>query len=185
MTALAPSALALVAGGFEVVGVDIVPALVDAARAAAAARGLRARFDVGPVEALDLAPQSFPAIFCPGSVYEHTPTRGRRIAFLKSLARLLALDGVLILVVGWNPNQGLRLAVVDALRRALRACLGERFASEPGDQLIRHVSIASDRHVTCFYHVFRSPEDIEEEIVAAGLAPERIEGALWLVRRPA
>jgi SAM-dependent methyltransferase len=175
-------AVALARQGFRVVGIDPVPGLIEAARRHAEAHGVEATFEVKSAADLDGRPESFDAILC--SCYEYIPTRRRRIETLRLFQRLMRPQGIIVLTAGWNPTRGIRLALVDGLRRLLRKFLGERFTAEPGDRLVRHLSLASDAEMPCFYHAFRSPREIRREIEAAGLAGEMAPEGPWIIRRP-
>jgi hypothetical protein len=74
--------------GYDVVGVDVVPALVAAAARRAVVERVPARF----VTSLDALPSdaTFDVVLCSGGVYEHTPTRARRVALLVKLSLLSA-----------------------------------------------------------------------------------------------
>jgi SAM-dependent methyltransferase len=167
--------------GFDVVGIDLVPALVAAATQRAVAERLPARFVATSLDALP-KDQSFDIVISSGGVYEHTPTRARRIALLRALADRLAPGGAVALVAGWNRDRGPRYAVVDGLRWVLARARGDRFTTEPGDRLIRHLSLASSYTTTCFFHVFQTPDAITREIEAAGLAWHRHPEGAWIIR---
>jgi ubiquinone/menaquinone biosynthesis C-methylase UbiE len=165
-------------------GVDFVPGLIAAARDRAEAQGLSVTFEVKAAHDLSFPAESFDAVLCSHGVYSLTPTSRRRIELLQVLTRLLRAEGVLVLWAGWYRDRGPRLALVDGLRRLMRQVLGERFPTEPGDRLVRHLSFASDPRDQCFYHVFQGPEEICREIVAAGLIGEMDPDGAWLVRKP-
>ena len=175
-------AVPLALSGHHVVGIDPVSALVDAARRLAKREDVDAEFRVAAAHALDFPPAGFGVVLCSSTVYQQMPTRRRRIALLQALAGLLARDGVIILSAGWHLVRGPRLALVDGLRWVLRRLLGERFTTEPGDRLIRFLSLASDAWQPCFYHVFRGPEEIAAEIAEAGLTSALEPEGAWLVR---
>lgn len=168
--------------GFRVVGIDPVPGLIEAARRHAEAHGVEVTFEVKAVADLDDPPGSFDAVLC--SCYEHIPTRRRRIEMLRLFQRLMKPRGIIILMAGWYPTRGPRLALVDGLRWLLRKLLGDRFTTEPRDRLIRHLSLASDADVPCFYHLFQSPEEIRQEIEAVGLVAEMDPEGAWIIRIP-
>jgi SAM-dependent methyltransferase len=176
-------AIPLAARGFRVVGIDPVPDLIAAARRTAENQGLDITFDVMAAHDLDFPAGWFDAVVCSGGVYEQTPTKRRRVELLRGLGRLMVPAGVLVLAAGWCQDVGPRLALVDGLRRLLRRSLGERFPTEPGDRLIRHLSFASDANVQCFFHVFQSPEEIHREIIAAGWIGEMDPEGFWILRK--
>jgi SAM-dependent methyltransferase len=176
--------LALAERGFRVTGIDFVPALVDEARRRAAGRGLPVTFEAATVEELARRHSAtFDAILATTPVYEQTPGRARRVAFLRALRRLTAPGGLVVLCAAWYPDRGPRRAMIDGARWLLRR-LGVRAAAEPGDRFTYHVSIASDHKTACFYHRFQRPEEIAREIRAAGLAGEPHPEGPWLLRQP-
>lgn len=176
-------AFALAKRGFHVVGIDSVQELIAAARREGEAQGLDVTFDVKDSRDLSYPADSFDVALCLPAAYQHTPTRRRRIDLLKAIGRVLTPQGALVLCAGWHSDAGPRLALVDRLRRLLCRMFGDRFPTEPGDRLIRHLSLASDASVQCFYHVFQSPEEIYQEIVAAGWNGERVIDGPWILRR--
>lgn len=177
-------AIALAKRGFTVVGIDCVPGLIEAARRRAEAQGLAVTFEVRAADDLAYPAESFNAVLCAHGVYEQTPTRRRRIELLRAFGHLVKPEGCLLLCAGWYPDRGPRLALVDGLRWLLGRVLCERFPTEPGDRLIRHLSLASDARIQCFYHVFQGPAEIHQEIVAAGLIGVLDPEGAWIVRKP-
>ncbi len=173
-------AVPLAKRGFRVVGIDPVPALIEAARRHAEPHGVEVTFEVKSAGDLDGSLESFDAILC--SCYEHIPTRRRRIEMLRLFQSLVRPQGIIILTAGWDPTRGPRLALVDGLRWLLRKLLGERFTTEPGDRLVRHLSLASDAEMPCFYHTFQGADEIRQEIEAAGLAGEKDPEGAWIIK---
>jgi len=174
-------ALAL-AAAFRVTGIDFVPALVDEARRLAAAGGVAATFEVATVEGLAAhAPATFDAVLVAAPVYEQTPGRQRRVAFLRALAGLCAPDGLIVLCAGWHRDRGPRRALIDGARWLLRR-LGVRNVAEPGDRFLYHLSMISDHTTSCFLHGFQRPAEIAAEIRRAGLVAERHPEGAWLLR---
>lgn len=85
--------------GADVTGVDIAPALVEAARRITAAEGLDVRYDVGDVEELPYADASFDVVSSAvGAIF--APDHG---AVARELARVCRPDGRLGLLA-WAPN---------------------------------------------------------------------------------
>jgi SAM-dependent methyltransferase len=176
-------ARALARAGHRVVGIDAVARCIDVARREAGREGLDAAFEVRAAQELDDELGTFDAILCSSAVYEQMPTRGWRIELLRRLGRHVTPGGVLVLCAGWNPTRGTRDALVDLLRRIARRLWGDGFLTEPGDRLIRHLSLASDANTACFYHVFASPDEIRREIVAAGWSGDTDPTGPWILRR--
>lgn len=176
-------AVALAERGFAVTGIDPVPDLVAAARRHAGARGAKTVFETITVEEFG-STEPFDAVVCSHRVYAHTPARQRRIALLRTLATIVAPGGVLIVGAGWHASRGWRRALADVLRAGLRRLLGEhRFPTEPGDRLVRHLTLASDPELACFFHTFRRPAEILGEFAEAGLVAELAPEGEWVVRR--
>lgn len=85
------NALYLAAQGFEVAGVDAVPAAIEAARAKAVARGLPAGFVVGDALDLGALARRFATVLDSGLF--HTFDDGERERFRASLAAVLEPGG--------------------------------------------------------------------------------------------
>jgi SAM-dependent methyltransferase len=175
-------AIPLAARGFTVTGIDLVPGLVDAARRFAAEQGVTATFIAGDVGDAALSPRAFDAIVVSHGVLEHTPTRARRVALLRKLAGLAAVPGAIVIGVGWHATRGRRSALVDTLRVVLRRVPGFRSTTEPGDRLVRHLTLASDGATTCYYHAYRSAAEIAVEVGEAGLTALPTPEGPWIAR---
>jgi 2-polyprenyl-3-methyl-5-hydroxy-6-metoxy-1,4-benzoquinol methylase len=175
-------ALAFAERGFRVTGIDFVEAVVDEARRRAAADGLPATFETSTAEALiERAPGGFDVVIATAPVYEQTPGRERRVAFLRALARLTAPDGLVVLGAASHRDRGPRRTVIDGVRWLLRR-LGVPSIAEPGDRFTYHVSLASHHATKCFYHRFQRPDEIAGELRAAGLDGTRHPEGPWLAR---
>jgi len=178
-------ALGLARLGFQVVGIDIAPRMVMAARANAEQEGLAITFRVQSVTDLDGPPGSFDGAYWAGS-YQHVPGRALRIDTLRRIAQALAPDGVLILMAAFGEERGLlsRSRFVDLLRKALATLLGRVRLSEPGDVYMRETSEASDPQDPVFFHVFATPAEVRAEIEAAGFTADEVAPGWWLCRPP-
>jgi SAM-dependent methyltransferase len=170
------------AGRFDVTGIDFVPASIAEARRLAADAGLTVRFEATTAEELaNRGGAAFDAVLSVLPVYEQIPGRARRIAYLRALASLCATGGLIVLCAGWYRDRGPRRLVIDGIRASLRG-LGVRGAAARGDRLLYHLSMISDYRTSCYLHGFQTPEEIEEEIAAAGLNAERHPEGVWLIR---
>ena len=177
-------AIGLAREGFQVVGIDIAPQMVEAARANAQDEGLTITFRVRSVTTLDESPDSFDGAYWAGS-YQHIPGRALRIETLQRIMKVLTPDGALILVAAYGEKRGLvsRSRLVDLLRKALRILPGPWRLSEPGDVHMRETSEASDPKAPVFFHQFSTLDEVRAEIEAAGFAVEEVAPGWWLCRR--
>lgn len=89
-------ALALAKEGWEVVGVDIAPNLIDEARARAAKRGVAVSFEVGDMRRLAFGDAEFDKALCLWSGLNHLLTREEQLAALNEMMRVLKPGGLLI-----------------------------------------------------------------------------------------
>jgi cyclopropane fatty-acyl-phospholipid synthase-like methyltransferase len=176
-------ALGLAREKFQVVGIDIAPQMVEAARANAEQEGLTITFRVQSVTDLDGPPGSFDGAYWAGS-YQHIPGRALRIETLRRILKVLTPDGALILVAAYGEKRGLvsRSRLVDLLRHTLRIVPGSWRLSEPGDGYLREASEGSDPKVPVFFHDFSTPDDVQAEIEAAGFTVEEVAPGWWLCR---
>ena len=176
-------ALGFARAGFRVVGIDLAPAMIGAARENAARAGLGVEFRVQSATELDDPPNSFDGAFLAGA-FEHIPSRALRIATLERVKRALAPSGALILGVTYRAPLGLlsRARVVDVLRRLGTGLVGRGRFSEPGDCWMRDVSNASDPRVLVYVHSFSSSAEVRLEIEAAGLAADESPLGWWICR---
>jgi SAM-dependent methyltransferase len=167
-----------------VVGVDLAPRMVEAARASAQREGLAVTFRVQSVTELDEPPDSFDGAYWAGS-YHHIPGRSLRIETLRRIVRALTPDGVLVLMVVYRGERGLvsRSRLVDLFRNVLWRIAGPRWLSEAGDGYMREISEASDPQEQVFFHDFSGPGEIRDEIEAAGFTAEEVSPGWWICRR--
>jgi SAM-dependent methyltransferase len=168
--------------GYRVVGIDVAPRMIEAARQNAATLGAAVDFRVQTVTALEEPPGSFDAAFFGGSLH-HLPGRDLRIETLARIGRALTPDGVLIAMVHYREGRGLlsRSRLVDAARGLVRR-FGYRRTSEPGDGYMREVSLGSDPERLCFFHFYDGPAEIRAELDAAGFRAEEATRGWWICR---
>ena len=156
-------ALHLARLGYRVLGVDLVPDMVDASRKNAAAMGLNAEFQCGDVTTLDLGGRRFDGVFMTALIYSFIPGRERRVQCLRALGRSLAPGGCIIYSAHLvhRLEQFARLVAV-AMRRRMR---GDR-VSEFGDWFTWFVT-PEGRLETAYSHRFFT-RDLRAEARRAG-----------------
>lgn len=115
------NALALAERGCRVVGIDFVPAAIEAARRKAQARGVEARFVLGDVLEIDLGPERFDAALDVGLF--HVFDDAQRARYVQRLRRWLRPGGRLALSCFSDREPG-----EDGPRRIREAELREAFA---------------------------------------------------------
>lgn len=176
-------ALGFARAGYRVVGIDIAPRMIEAARMNAARAGLDVTFKVQSATELDEPPGSFDGAFWEGS-YHHVPSRALRVDTLRRIGRALAPDGVLIVGVVYRAPRGLisRSRLVDFLRGVAATLPSAWRVAEPGDGYMREVSDASDPQEPCFFHDFSGPRQVRVEIEAAGFSAEEATPGWWVCR---
>jgi 2-polyprenyl-3-methyl-5-hydroxy-6-metoxy-1,4-benzoquinol methylase len=167
--------------GYEVVGIDVAPRMIAAARRSAARLGVDVDFRVASVTEVDASGECFDAVFFAGSLH-HLPGRELRIRTLRRIAITLKPDGVLIVMVHYGEPRGLlsRSRLVDAARVFVRRA--GLSASEPGDGYMREVSARSDPRRACFFHFFGGPAEIRQELAAAGFSADEVSRGWWICR---
>ena len=175
-------AVGLARAGYRVLGLDIAPPMVEAARRRARQEGLDIAFAVGSVTELDVPAGSFDAAFWAGS-YHHVPGRALRVQTLQRVRRALTAGGVLLLMVVYRGPRGRVLSrsrLVDVLRAAGRRLGFTRGLSVPGDGYMREVSEASDPRRPCFFHDFDGPAPVRAELEAAGFRGAEVLPGWWV-----
>ena len=149
--------------GYRVIGFDVLPSMVEAARRAVAEAGVEAEIVTASLDDFDPRGTRFAAIYFTPVLYSFLAGRDRRIAVLRRLAGFLEPDGA-ILISTAHARDAVRRAQI-ALAWARRRLRGDR-SVERGDWYTLY--LAPDGSVgTSFLHVFR-PAQVEAEIRAAG-----------------
>ncbi|MHB9033803.1 MAG: class I SAM-dependent methyltransferase [Anaerolineae bacterium] len=144
--------------GFEVTGVDFIPAMVESAIANAARVNLQINGLVQEITRLDVPPSSFDIAWLWAAMYSSVPTRSRRIQMLRRVHTALVPGGYFACQFHWDPRQkptpkGIRI------RRLLAALtLGNR-SYEPGDLLWANIE---------FIHAFTDSAELVSEFEAGG-----------------
>ena len=145
--------------GFQVTGVDFVPAMVEKAKKNAVKREVQIQGLVQEISQLDLPPESFDVIWLSRSMYSAVPTRTRRVEMIRRITKSLKPGGILLCQfhAGSAPLYSPR---GKTLRRMIAAALGN-LSYEDGDSLWLNVE---------FIHIFESEQAVKSEIEAGGLS---------------
>ncbi len=177
-------AFGLQRAGFQVVGLDLAPRMIETARRRAEREGLAVEFRVGSVTELADPLGVFDAAFWAGS-YHHVPGHALRVETLRRVGRVLVPGGVLLLMVVYRGPRGSVLSrsrFVDLLRALGRRIRATARVSEPGDGYMREVSEASDPGRPCFFHDFDGPAAVRRELDAAGFTADEVAPGWWVCR---
>jgi SAM-dependent methyltransferase len=146
--------------GFCVTGVDYVPAMVERAVQNAAARGVRIRGLVQEISRLDVPAGAYDVVWLSRAMYSCVPTRARRVAMVRRIARALKPGGLFVCQFHWDPRP--RYTGLGRLLRRLVAVLTfGNWAYEEGDVLWLRVE---------FVHAFSSEDKIRSELEDGGMA---------------
>jgi len=152
-------AIALARLGFQVVGTDFIPAMVERALENAGQAGVELEGVVQDFSDLRLPPASFDAAVLFAGMYSSVPTRHRRIAMLRRVREVLKPGGYFVCQFFYqkdpNPRRGAEWA-----RKALALLTWGNFTYERGDTLFGNRD---------FYHYFIGEEEVAREFAAAGL----------------
>jgi SAM-dependent methyltransferase len=169
-------AIALARLGCHVRAIDLVPAMIELARAEAAQAGVTVTFEVKSVTALDYLPGSFDHVLFSTNVYAYIPSRAGRIDTLRRVHTALREEGTLVFSAYNRPaaSRGVRSSLRDLARRCLGWVPRNGRGPEPGDRWVRSVSGASGPDSPlCFCH-HATVAEVTEEIRQAGFGLEEI-----------
>ena len=178
-------ALGLARAGYRVVGIDLSPGMIAAAREAAARAGLDIQFRAQSLTELDDPGGTYDGAYIAAALH-HVPGRARRVEALRRVWRALVPGGGLVLFVVYRGRRPLlsRSRLVDLLRRLAQRLPFEMPVSEPGDGYMREVSEASDPRTPIFFHDYAGPEEVRGELEAAGFIAHEPSRGWWTCRRP-
>jgi SAM-dependent methyltransferase len=152
-------AIPLARMGFRVTGVDYVPALVERAVHNAAERGVQIQGLVQEISRLDVPAGAYDVVWLSRAMYSCVPTRTRRVAMVRRIARALKPGGLLLCQFHWNPRPKTTRAGRLLRRLVALATLGN-LAYEEGDVLWLRVE---------FVHAFSSLDRLRSELEDGGM----------------
>lgn len=126
-------AIALAKEGFRVTGVDFIVGMVESAKANAARRGISLNGLVQEISRLDVPDESYDLVWLSARMYSCIPTRRRRIAMLRLIARALRAGGYFVCQFYWDPRRPPRY--LTCLHHAFAWLSAGHLRFEPGDTL--------------------------------------------------
>jgi SAM-dependent methyltransferase len=153
-------AIPLARMGFQVTGVDYVPAMVDRAIESASRRGLKIEGLVQEISQLDVPAGAYDVVWLSRAMYSCVPTRARRVEMVRRIARALKPGGWLLCQFHWCPSPR-PSGRGRFLRRLFAACTLGNLTYEAGDTMWLNVE---------FVHQFSSEEAIRSELEESGLS---------------
>lgn len=165
--------------GWRVDGCDLLPEMIDAARAVISDAGVQAELFTADVRALDLPGKRFDAIYLTPLLYSFVASRQTRIDMLRRLRRLLAPGGGLLFSVRYRHTAGEGMQTSLAWIRQL--IQGTR-QFERGDWYTWYLTSAGGIGYS-YLHRF-TPREVLAETRAAGFEDLRRLGAHIVARNP-
>ena len=118
----------LASAGYEVRGTDLSPAMVEAARAKAAAAGLEVSFEVGDASEPNLPEGSFDVVLVRHVLWalpDHDAAVARWVRLLRPGGRLVLVEGF------WHTGAGMRAVETEAVVRRHRSEVEVRRLDDP------------------------------------------------------
>jgi SAM-dependent methyltransferase len=144
--------------GFEVTGVDFVPAMVEKAKENAVRHGVRIEGLVQEISKIDVPAASYDVVWLSAAMYSCVPTRGRRVEMLERINKALIPGGYFICQFRWDMRGG--PAHIWALGRKVVAFLTlGNLRYERGDTLPNNIE---------FIHAFSREDEVRSEFTEGG-----------------
>lgn len=151
-------AIPLAQMGFDLTGVDFIPAMVDRAIANAASCNAHIKGITQDIRALDVPADAYDVVWLSAAMYSCVPTRARRVQMLQRVRRALKPGGYFACQFHWDTRQAFSRKG-ERLRQIIAwLTLGNR-SYERGDMLWGYVE---------FIHAFSSESDLLAEFAAGG-----------------
>jgi SAM-dependent methyltransferase len=151
-------AIPLAQMGFEVIGVDFIPGMVEKAKENAARHGVTITGLVQEISRLEVAASSFDVAWLSAAMYSCVPTRRRRIEMLQRVGRAIRPGGYFVCQFHWSVF-GRDSRRMNLVRRAVAFLTLGNLSYEPGDILWAGHE---------FIHGFLSVDEIRSEILEGG-----------------
>jgi ubiquinone/menaquinone biosynthesis C-methylase UbiE len=146
--------------GFEVTGVDFVPAMVQKAQENAIRHGVEITGCVQEISELHVPSASYDMVWLSNSMYSCLPTRKRRVEMLRRVRMALKSGGFFICMFHWGKTFRFS-AKVELVRKVFAYVSLGNLWYEPEDFLWQNVE---------FLHAFSSEQEIRSEFAEGGFA---------------
>lgn len=140
--------------GFEVTGVDFIPAMVEKAKEKAISRGVKIKGIVQEISKLNVPNETYDVIWISRSMYSCIPTRKRRVNMVRRISNALKTGGVLICQYHCD-SKTKESRKSYYFRRAIALFTLGNFAYEEGDRLWLNIE---------YVHAFVSDDDLRSEL---------------------
>jgi 2-polyprenyl-3-methyl-5-hydroxy-6-metoxy-1,4-benzoquinol methylase len=150
-------AIPLAKMGFEVTGVDFIPAMVESAIKNAKHSNVEIRGLVQEISTLAVPAEMYDVIWLSPALYSVVPTQSRRVRMLQRAWEALKPGGYLACQFQWDPHQAVSKKKATLQKIIALITLGNR-SYESGDMLWGNIE---------FVHAFSSEQDLIAEFRAA------------------
>jgi len=151
-------AIVLVKTGFDVTGVDFVPAMVEQAKENAIRRNATIQGLVQEISKLDVPADTYDVVWISRSMYSCIPTRKRRVDMVRRIYETLKPGGYFLCQFHWDPKAVSSHKLI-LLRRLIAFLSMGNLSYESGDLLWLNVE---------FLHAFSSEDLIRSELEEGG-----------------
>jgi 2-polyprenyl-3-methyl-5-hydroxy-6-metoxy-1,4-benzoquinol methylase len=151
-------AIPLAKMGFQVTGVDFVPALVEKAKENAAQHGVRMEGLVQEISKIDVPTESYDCAWLSAAMYSCVPTRGRRVKMLKKINKALKPGGHFICQFRWAAKDG-PAYLWELVRKVVAFITLGNLRYEKGDTLPNNIE---------FIHAFSQEDEVRSEFTEGG-----------------
>jgi 2-polyprenyl-3-methyl-5-hydroxy-6-metoxy-1,4-benzoquinol methylase len=151
-------ALPLAKMGFEVTGVDFVPAMVENTKKNAAQHGMRIEGLVQEISKLDVPATSYDVVWLSSAMYSCVPTRSRRVEMLQRINKALKPGGHFICQFRWATKDG-TAHLWELARKLVGFLTVGNLRYEKGDMLSNNIE---------FIHAFSQEDKVGSEFAEGG-----------------
>ena len=165
--------------GFNVIGIDLVPAMIFNAKKITAAKGLEIDYRVGDATALDFPENSFDYALFSNQGWTQIPERTERLKALEEAHRVLKPDGIFIFSA--HPRRGLKYLpfwILQGIKLYLLKPLGWPVMEQDfGDRFFKREKTDQNKTYTRQYIHIPKIKEVRREIMRAGFKILEINGS--------